>query len=1106
MKRVISLLLTLAIALTALPINVAAVNPYLPLWEHLPDGEPRVFEDPDNPGQYRVYIIGSHDVRFSTYCGPDIRIWSASVDDLENWRDEGVVFSYQSPTTGMWDTMYAPDLVEVMRRDNNGNRTIREYYLYPHSRGPGREAMVAKSVTGRPEGPYQPINVNENGTLHAGSTMGFDPSVYIQYIDDPRDPDYEIGFRAYGYYGFQRIYAVELDQNTMYSVRPGTSRINYFIPSSSSYGVIRDPAGTTYPHVIAGEDLSSFNFFEAASVRRYEQNGRSIYIWVFSGYSGPDYGLSSTNSALRYCYGDSPLGPWRSGGVLVDSRAVVPNENGTALTTTYSGHNTHGSIELINGQWYAFYHRAPRGHAGSRQPMVAPITIDWDGRSVANGGRLSIRGYDPFARDGIWTARGGSHVYTGAEVTSEGFQIYGLDPYRYYSAGIASYLSNSQVQADAWDIWNNHAPITNVRNGNIIGYNYFGFGRANESNTMFNLWYTPQTSEAATIEVWLDGPWANSTWNGTKIGEIAIPANSANELTHSSIRVSSFVDNLTEKNAIFLFVRGGSGNLVDITGLGFSSDAISIAPPDVPTVSIQVDGRNIELPATPVRSTEANGITDYTVYEVEVTRPFNSASPPVVTASVNGDAEVISIEQITTAFGTAVVKFDLTEPSENYISEKTYNIIFTSDATYSISADSVSFGVLSPSYAQPREQVVTITNTGTGQITLEQPTSTNFEIGALSNTILNGRGDTASFTIRPNASLALGDYSAVIQTVGRASGDGSDNRRVTANVGVGLRVGDASAVITITQQPVNTNGVLSVEATVGWVNGERGTVVPLRTVPLSTDPCGNDIEIAVTPYNFNGASIPTSGFVNGQSYTVKYDVTTTAGSNGGFRLRYSDADGIHHDDAAHSTNDATTSNGIASQIPALFSGGTISAGQSRILTVTFEAGLSVAGQQGGLANIGLYGLYGEDMYTVNAVQVISNETGNVIGFFANNDYNGELTDCTCVGGASETELPVLMYQWYSDNTPIPGANGADFTPAGSAGTHNYFVIVNANGAVSVTSDTIAVTVNDDAPVNTTAETNAPEGSTGSAVRIVAITAIAVIAGVVTFLIRRKRMR
>jgi len=34
-----------------------AGNPYLPLWEHLPDGEPRVFEDPDKPGKYRIYII-----------------------------------------------------------------------------------------------------------------------------------------------------------------------------------------------------------------------------------------------------------------------------------------------------------------------------------------------------------------------------------------------------------------------------------------------------------------------------------------------------------------------------------------------------------------------------------------------------------------------------------------------------------------------------------------------------------------------------------------------------------------------------------------------------------------------------------------------------------------------------------------------------------------------------------------------------------------------------------------------------------------------------------------------------------------------------------------
>ena len=90
--------------------HITAGNPYLPLWEHLPDGEPRVFEDPDKPGKYRIYIIGSHDVRFKSYCGPDIRAWSAPVEDLSSWRDEGPIFTY--PIDGQWDVMYAPDLVE----------------------------------------------------------------------------------------------------------------------------------------------------------------------------------------------------------------------------------------------------------------------------------------------------------------------------------------------------------------------------------------------------------------------------------------------------------------------------------------------------------------------------------------------------------------------------------------------------------------------------------------------------------------------------------------------------------------------------------------------------------------------------------------------------------------------------------------------------------------------------------------------------------------------------------------------------------------------------------------------------------------------------------
>ncbi|MBQ2225423.1 MAG: hypothetical protein II422_05685, partial [Prevotella sp.] len=89
-------------------LSVSAQNPYLPLWEHLPDGEPRVFEDPDHPGKYRAYIIGSHDITYSGYCGNDIRMWSAPVEDLSQWKDEGPIFSWY--VYGQWDTMFAPDL------------------------------------------------------------------------------------------------------------------------------------------------------------------------------------------------------------------------------------------------------------------------------------------------------------------------------------------------------------------------------------------------------------------------------------------------------------------------------------------------------------------------------------------------------------------------------------------------------------------------------------------------------------------------------------------------------------------------------------------------------------------------------------------------------------------------------------------------------------------------------------------------------------------------------------------------------------------------------------------------------------------------------------
>ena len=661
MRKIVSVIVLFFAVMTA-----NAQNPYLPLWEHLPDGEPRVFEDPDNPGKFRAYIVGSHDVNYSAYCGPDIRLWSAPVEDLSQWRDEGPIFTHF--VDGQWDTMYAPDLVEVKDR-KTGEKT---YYLYPHSRGWNRVAMVCKGP--RPNGPFTPVNLTPDGRrCLPGSLIDFDPSVFIENITDKKDPDYEKGFRAYVFYGFQHSTACELDQDNMYALRPGTQIHDYFIPASARYGVVRDPEGTQYPALYKDQNPGDFNFFEASSIRKVGNK----YVMVFSGYSGPDYGLGSTNSALRYAYGDSPLGPWRSGGVLVDSRGVVPNEDGSHLTTTNAAHNTHGSLQEINGQWYVFYHRPPRGFGNARQAMVAPVKITFDKKSVADGGKLRIVGYDPYAKDNEWTASAADGTtYTGAEVTSEGFQIFGLPPYQYYSAGLACYMSGNDWMQDNHDNWNNSMDLAGITNKGVVGFKYFGFGglvkdtkgvkafkgTAKGDGTILHLNLTPGGHGAFRIHVMLDGPYANDTWKGQEIGVIEVAADAPKEAKTYQVAVPA-VEGLKGKHAIYLVAEGPEveqpqrnrppfggrqmqpqrpEGLFDLHGIGFSTSSTTCTPPVVPTVTITVDGQRLNLPSTPIRGTNANGYTDVTHYQTYA--PMKEGS--VIKATASDPAVSITVGKI----------------------------------------------------------------------------------------------------------------------------------------------------------------------------------------------------------------------------------------------------------------------------------------------------------------------------------------------------------------------------------------------------------------------------------------------------------------------------
>ena len=643
MKRLYLLVL---IAVTSLTVN--AQNPYLPLWEHLPDGEPRVFEDPDNPGKLRAYIIGSHDVTYSAYCGPDIRMWSAPVEDLSQWRDEGPIFTWF--VSGQWDTMFAPDLVETIDKAT-GKKT---YWLYPHSRGWRRVPMVCKGD--RPNGPFVPVNLTADGTqCLPGSLIDFDPSVFIETITNKKDKDFDKGYRAYVFYGFQHSTACELDQNTMYSKREGTELIDPFIPASSADGRLLDKEGSEYKALYQGQNPLDFNFFEASSIRQVGNK----YVMVFSGYSGKEYGLGNTNSALRYAFGDSPLGPWRSGGVLVDSRGVVLNEDGSKLITTNAGHNTHGSLQQINGQWYVFYHRPPRGFGFARQAMVAPVKITWDKKPVAKGGVVKITAYDPYTKDNVWTAKAADgNEYTGAEVTSEGFQIFGLPPYNYYSAGLACFMTggtnaNDWMQ-DNFDVWNNSMDLAGITNGGIVGFKYFGFGglaqdtkgvkafegikKGDNPHLYLNL--TSSGKGAFKIHVKLDDP-----WKGDEIGVFVFddkfPANQA--LTVSKLVPA--VEGLTGQHAIYLVVegpdvqqpqqpqgqwgrRGPQGpqrpqGLFDLHCIGFSkTDAHPV--PMVPKVTITADGKPLTIPQTPIRFTNQNGYPDQIRYQLYA--PLNAGS------------------------------------------------------------------------------------------------------------------------------------------------------------------------------------------------------------------------------------------------------------------------------------------------------------------------------------------------------------------------------------------------------------------------------------------------------------------------------------------------
>ena len=490
-------------------------NPYLPMWEHIPDGEPYVFEDPDKPGEYRVYIYGSHDSMITGYCGRELVVWSASVDNLNEWRYGGEILRVLNNrdgeplnNQGLSDVLYAPDVTEKIEAD--GTKT---YYLFPNDMEFGRRALIAKS--NRPDGPFEVCNWSKENPSWTEGILEFDPSVFID--DDGR---------VYGYWGFEHSYAAELDPATMCTLKEGTEIVDGMISSSKEDGV--------------------FRFFEASSMRKIEDK----YVLVYSRVTAEgEFGLPASNYTLAYAYGDTPLGPWTYGGTIIDGRGREIDENGNVFASGYPAGNTHGGICEIGGQWYVFYHRQTGTDEYARQAMVAPITVKVE---KGKGGKVEI---------------------SEGEYNSEGFSLNGLDPLEVHSAGVAcwytgpkvalheypnniffgSYVASGYGTDDKYEapyaLRNNHNQIVNNTDGSIVGYKYFNldktYGRK-KLNLCLNL--VPEGVDG-TITVMVDRPWESQ--GGVVVGSIDIKADMPATATDVAIAVPELAK-MKGKHAVYL--------------------------------------------------------------------------------------------------------------------------------------------------------------------------------------------------------------------------------------------------------------------------------------------------------------------------------------------------------------------------------------------------------------------------------------------------------------------------------------------------------------------------------------------------------------------------
>ncbi len=399
-----------------------AMNPYLPLYEYIPDGEPRIFGD-------RLYVYGSHDYAGGEFgfCAGDYMVWSAPLDELGDWRCDGVAYRRSDSPDDLQpgDGMAAPDVV----RGVDGR-----YYLYYNA----KVNICHIAVSDTPEGPF--VNYgdvcNQDGTPY-DTIKQFDPGVLVD--DDGR---------VYLYTGFCMPGPIPERFKTSGAIFPETS-LGYELAADMKT-ILRGPVALLPGgNITAGTGFEGHGFFEASSPRKI--NGK--YVLVYS---------SEVSHEMAYALSDQPLGPYTYGGVLVSNADIGLNGN----TEPVMPHgNTHGGLVQLDGDWYIFHHRHTSGQEASRQGVAEKLPIredGWFGQAEITSCGLNK---GPLPAEGECNACYCCHL-TSPSIRKERYSV--LECRR----DTEPHIYEEPVGDDEKDFLHY---IANMETGTVVGYKYFDF-------------------------------------------------------------------------------------------------------------------------------------------------------------------------------------------------------------------------------------------------------------------------------------------------------------------------------------------------------------------------------------------------------------------------------------------------------------------------------------------------------------------------------------------------------------------------------------------------------------------------------------------------------